>query len=207
MLEDLGHTVIRANSGKRALEILDAEQAIDLIMTDQAMPGMSGIELAELARLKRPQCPFFWRRGTRSYPPGRKQLFRVYQNRINRHNCRRRSTDCWGTRDQTQPVKVVDPTVTADAPRPPPPRSSNDRVHGVHPLASHLKQLLAKLVRRVRLFRKLHAVLSVLLKYLCCSGRHGTSLQRVPFVNAFCGTEFQLKFQYDFSTCTHKKTG
>jgi CheY-like chemotaxis protein len=40
MLEDLGHTAIEANSAQRALEILEAGQAVDLMMTDQAMPGM-----------------------------------------------------------------------------------------------------------------------------------------------------------------------
>jgi signal transduction histidine kinase/CheY-like chemotaxis protein len=54
MLEDLGHRVIEANSGQRALEILDAGQAIDVMVTDQAMPGMTGIQLAEIVRSKRP---------------------------------------------------------------------------------------------------------------------------------------------------------
>jgi signal transduction histidine kinase len=54
MLEDLGHTVIRANSGKRALELLEAEPAVDVLMTDHAMPGMTGVELAEIARRKWP---------------------------------------------------------------------------------------------------------------------------------------------------------
>jgi signal transduction histidine kinase len=57
MLEDLGHTVIEANSGKRALEILDGGQRIDLLMTDQAMPGMTGIELAAEVRGKLPGLP------------------------------------------------------------------------------------------------------------------------------------------------------
>ncbi|MEQ9047862.1 MAG: response regulator [Sneathiellaceae bacterium] len=57
MLEDLGHRAIEAESGKRALEILDAGQAIDLIMTDHAMPGMTGIELAEIVRRSWPGMP------------------------------------------------------------------------------------------------------------------------------------------------------
>jgi signal transduction histidine kinase/DNA-binding response OmpR family regulator len=57
MLEDLGHFVIEANSGKRALEIIDTGQHIDLMMTDQAMPGMTGIQLAEIVRSKRPNLP------------------------------------------------------------------------------------------------------------------------------------------------------
>ena len=57
MLEDLGHTVIEANSARQALEILDQGQAVDLMMTDQAMPGMTGIELAETVMRKRPDLP------------------------------------------------------------------------------------------------------------------------------------------------------
>jgi CheY-like chemotaxis protein len=54
MLEDLGHTVIRANSGHKALQVLETEPTIDLLVTDHAMPGMSGLELAEIARRKWP---------------------------------------------------------------------------------------------------------------------------------------------------------
>jgi PAS domain S-box-containing protein len=57
MLEDLGHTVIEANSGAKALEILQREAAIDLILTDYAMPGMTGVELAQTARTLRPGIP------------------------------------------------------------------------------------------------------------------------------------------------------
>jgi CheY-like chemotaxis protein len=56
MLEDLGHTAIEANSAQRALEILEAGQAVDLMMTDQAMPGMTGVELAQIVRRKRPNA-------------------------------------------------------------------------------------------------------------------------------------------------------
>jgi signal transduction histidine kinase len=57
MLEDIGHTVIEANSAKRALEILEAGQAVDLMVTDQAMPGMTGLELVKIVRSKRPHMP------------------------------------------------------------------------------------------------------------------------------------------------------
>ena len=55
MLEDLGHRVIEANSGKRALEIIEAGQTIDLMVTDQAMPEMTGIQLAEIVRVEAAQ--------------------------------------------------------------------------------------------------------------------------------------------------------
>jgi signal transduction histidine kinase len=46
MLEDLGHTVVEAISAERALELLRSDDAFDLVITDHAMPGMTGAELA-----------------------------------------------------------------------------------------------------------------------------------------------------------------
>lgn len=57
MLEDLGHTVFETCSGKEALEILQREDSIDLVVTDQAMPKMTGIELAKVIRSKWPDIP------------------------------------------------------------------------------------------------------------------------------------------------------
>jgi hypothetical protein len=45
MLEDLGHVVLEAHSGAQALQILRME-AIDLLVTDQDMPNMTGLQLA-----------------------------------------------------------------------------------------------------------------------------------------------------------------
>jgi len=57
MLEDLGHAVVESSSGRQALEILRAGARVDLVLTDQAMPGMTGLQLtAELRRL-RPGLP------------------------------------------------------------------------------------------------------------------------------------------------------
>lgn len=57
MLEDLGHTVFEAYSGKSALEILRREDFIDLVITDQAMPKMTGTELAKIIRSEWPDIP------------------------------------------------------------------------------------------------------------------------------------------------------
>ena len=46
MLEDLGHEVLEAHSGKRALEILREVDRVDLMITDYSMPKMNGMELA-----------------------------------------------------------------------------------------------------------------------------------------------------------------
>jgi CheY-like chemotaxis protein len=55
LLRDHGYNVIEASSGSAALGALDANPAIDLLIADFAMPGMSGIELLERARAKRPE--------------------------------------------------------------------------------------------------------------------------------------------------------
>ena len=57
ILEDLGHTVFEAGSGPKALEILKREPRIDLVVTDQAMPNMTGVQLAENIRSQRPAMP------------------------------------------------------------------------------------------------------------------------------------------------------
>ena len=57
MLEDLGHAAVEAASGRRALEILHAGAKVDLVLTDQAMPGMTGLQLAAELRRLRPSLP------------------------------------------------------------------------------------------------------------------------------------------------------
>jgi signal transduction histidine kinase len=57
MLEDLGHTIVEADSAKRALDVLRADGAIDIIITDHAMPGTTGTELAAQVRREWPGLP------------------------------------------------------------------------------------------------------------------------------------------------------
>lgn len=54
MLDDLGHQPITAQSGAEALDMLDRGMEVDLVLTDFAMPGMNGLELAERLRRDRP---------------------------------------------------------------------------------------------------------------------------------------------------------
>lgn len=49
MLQELGYEVMQASSGAEALELLDTHQTVDVMVTDIRMPGMSGIELSEVA--------------------------------------------------------------------------------------------------------------------------------------------------------------
>jgi CheY-like chemotaxis protein len=57
MLEDQGHKVVEAASGEEALGLFAATPGIDLIITDQAMPAMTGIELVRAVRERRPALP------------------------------------------------------------------------------------------------------------------------------------------------------
>src|ERR1700710_352898 len=57
LLEDLGHEVIEAHSAREALQLLEAGLDTELLITDHAMPGMTGSELAFEVRRQRPRLP------------------------------------------------------------------------------------------------------------------------------------------------------
>jgi signal transduction histidine kinase len=57
MLEDLGHVVIESESAESALRLLDSGTVVELVITDHAMPGMTGSELADRIRHVWPQLP------------------------------------------------------------------------------------------------------------------------------------------------------
>lgn len=57
LLEDLGHDVIEADSAAEALEIIRNLDDIDLIVTDQAMPKMTGADLIAEVEQLRPGMP------------------------------------------------------------------------------------------------------------------------------------------------------
>jgi signal transduction histidine kinase len=60
LLSDLGYTILQAASGEAALDILQAGQAIDLMLMDLAMPGMNGMELSRQALEQRPGLPMLF---------------------------------------------------------------------------------------------------------------------------------------------------
>lgn len=70
MLEDLGHKVFEASSGREALDILRREKAIDLVISDQAMPHMTGLQLAEAIKNEWPTLPIILATGYSELPPG-----------------------------------------------------------------------------------------------------------------------------------------
>jgi len=57
MLDDLGYKSYEAASGARALEILRATSGIDLVITDQIMPHMTGAQLATKIHAQWPDLP------------------------------------------------------------------------------------------------------------------------------------------------------
>ena len=53
LLEEIGYKVVRSSSGEEALDRARAE-AFDLVFTDIVMPGMSGLQLADILRTEKP---------------------------------------------------------------------------------------------------------------------------------------------------------
>jgi signal transduction histidine kinase len=68
MLADLGHEVLEANSAGQALAILRSTDAIDLLITDFAMPGMTGVQLIEAAHAILPDLPVLLATGYAELP-------------------------------------------------------------------------------------------------------------------------------------------
>jgi CheY-like chemotaxis protein len=52
-LDDCGYGVVQAGSGSEALELLERHPDLRMIISDIRMPDMSGIELADIATVRR----------------------------------------------------------------------------------------------------------------------------------------------------------
>lgn len=67
MLEDMGHRVLSASSGAEALRIVQRE-LVDLVITDQAMPKMTGLQLAQAIQSEYPDMPLILATGYAELP-------------------------------------------------------------------------------------------------------------------------------------------
>jgi CheY-like chemotaxis protein len=68
MLEDLGHEAVEVHSARQALEALEGADGFDVVITDQAMPHMTGSQLVSEARAKWPGLPMILATGYAELP-------------------------------------------------------------------------------------------------------------------------------------------
>ena len=67
ILQKQGYRVITAASGAEALEMLD-RTSINLVLSDQMMPGMTGTELTKSVKAARPAMPVILISGVNEIP-------------------------------------------------------------------------------------------------------------------------------------------
>ncbi len=68
MLSELGCEAVEAANGTEALAAFDSDPAIDLVLTDVGLPGMSGMELVKELRKRKPGIPIIVASGYSSGP-------------------------------------------------------------------------------------------------------------------------------------------
>lgn len=68
VLEKAGFTVVTAPSSAEALRVLSST-AIDLVLSDQLMPGGTGTDLAQKVKALHPNLPFVIISGVNELPP------------------------------------------------------------------------------------------------------------------------------------------
>jgi CheY-like chemotaxis protein len=68
MLMDLGHEVTEASCAARALELLETNRPFDVVFTDYAMPGISGLDLALRIEQINPKLPIVLATGYAELP-------------------------------------------------------------------------------------------------------------------------------------------
>jgi CheY-like chemotaxis protein len=69
MLMDLGHSVLEAPSAAHAIKLLETDAQFDVMITDYAMPGMTGLDLATRAKQLKPKLPIVLATGYAELPP------------------------------------------------------------------------------------------------------------------------------------------
>lgn len=81
LIDDLGHRAIDVHSGHVALEQLMAGIAVDVVITDYAMPLMNGLELAGEVRTRFPHIPIILMTGYADVPQERLEPWLIRLNK------------------------------------------------------------------------------------------------------------------------------
>ena len=63
VLHELGYTAVQAKNADEAITILRSDQGLDLMISDVGLPGLSGRQLAEIARTARPNLHILFMTG------------------------------------------------------------------------------------------------------------------------------------------------
>ncbi len=77
MLEDMGHEVIEAGSGREALDLLKLYPDTELLITDQAMPDMTGTELIQHVTDEGRNLPIILATGYGELPASSQQIIKL----------------------------------------------------------------------------------------------------------------------------------
>lgn len=81
LLEDLGHHVTALGAGQEAIDLLERQARFDVVISDYAMPGMNGVELARRIAQQYPGLNFILASGFAdipALPPGMTRLAKPY---------------------------------------------------------------------------------------------------------------------------------
>lgn len=68
VLEDLGYRVLVARDGTEGLAVFRDNEAIDLVISDMMMPGLTGAQVYEAIRQHHPTVPFLLSSGYQARP-------------------------------------------------------------------------------------------------------------------------------------------
>jgi CheY-like chemotaxis protein len=68
ILRSAGHLVLSAANATQAVTLLDRHPGVDLVVTDVVMPGIGGLMLADIARVRWPELKFAYVTGYGELP-------------------------------------------------------------------------------------------------------------------------------------------
>ena len=74
VLDELGYASFPAADGKAAVELLESNVRLDMMVTDVGLPGMNGRQLAEIAREHRPNLRILFLTGYAEHATARSEF-------------------------------------------------------------------------------------------------------------------------------------